>query len=112
MRTRVPRVLSSSRIGGFDIWVLERLFGGFAGFTDFLDQSFHLADGIALSGGLFRHLRLQLGRGESQDGAGVAHGEAAFGDQELNVGGQPQQPDHVGDGGAILAGASWQFPRD
>ncbi len=39
----------------------------------------------------------------------MSHREAALGDQKLNIRRQPQEPDHVGDGGAIFAGAVRDF---
>ncbi len=35
----------------------------------------------------------------------MAHGEALFGEQLLDLQGEPEEAEHVGDGGAVLAGA-------
>ena len=44
-------------------------------------------------------------RGNGEDGAGMAHGEALLGDEELYMLGQAEEAKHIGDGAALFAGA-------
>ena len=90
--------LGSSRLSSARLWL--------PGLGHPLDQPFHLAHREPLRTGLLGHLPLQfLGR-EAQNGARVPHGQAVLRQQLLHVAGQAQQPQSVGDGAAVLAGAA------
>ncbi len=46
---------------------------------------------------------------DGEQGAGVAHGEAPLGEQKLDLAGEFQEAEGVGDGGAVLAGSAGDF---
>ena len=86
------------------------IFGSWSGSSDGLprlvdlfDQSFHLPDREALSGSLLGKLSLQFRRRQAENRSRMAHGKAPFGHQKLDFARQPQQANHVRDGGSILA---------
>jgi hypothetical protein len=71
----------------------------------FLDRTFDLPDGHGPVGGFVRQGNLLLGGFEREKGAGVSHGQAVFGNKLLHFEGEPEEAQHVGDGGSVLAGA-------
>jgi len=71
----------------------------------FLDRAFDLPDGHGPVGGLVSQGDLLFRRFEGEKGAGVSHGEAVFGNKLLHLEGEPEEAQHVGDGGPVFAGA-------
>jgi hypothetical protein len=97
--------------GGFDVGVLGRfVFGGIGAFickTPY--YSLDIADGLTVSCSTVGDLDLLFFVGDAKNGAGVAHVQAAFGQEELDRVWQAKQAKEVCDSGSILPGAVGDF---
>ena len=70
-----------------------------------LNLTFHLPHGHSLCRGFLGKLRLHLFIRKTKNRPGVAHGETLFRDKQLDGLWKPEQPEKVGNGGAVFAGA-------
>ena len=78
---------------------------GLAALHHLLGGALRLPHGPALGDGLLGDFALQFDGGQREKAAGVAGGEAALGDELLQIRRQLEQAHEIDDGGAVFAGA-------